>query len=249
MVLTCQVCNNSFESTTCRKTCSKVCKRELNSRIAKQQFSDPLERQRVSDATKHAMYRDDVRQRQLNGTANRRSYKGENHPSYGMERTPEWRENISQGNKGKLKGKDWDTIMGPERAAIRRAQNSEAMIATNVRLLNDCSSELEKRVAECLPEFQRNQKVGKWIVDLVDHDRHIIVEVNGDYWHGNLRVYAPDMYISSIGMTAGERNAADAYRNEQLRKLGYDVIVLWELDLKDKMPIDIRHMVLQRQTS
>jgi very-short-patch-repair endonuclease len=173
----------------------------------------------------------------------RRSYKGENHPLYGVDRTPEWREKISRANKGKLKGKTWDEIMGPERAALRRVENSEAMIETNVRLLNDRSSDLERYVAECMPEFQRNQKIGKWVVDLVHPDVKIIVEVNGDYWHGNPKVYPPDAYINGLGMTVGEKNAADAYRNEQLCKMGYDVVVLWESDIKDKSSGEIRRMI------
>jgi len=212
----------------------------LNKRITRQQFADPEARRVHQEATRQGMASLDMK---TIVKTNRRSYAGENHPSYGMERTPEWREKISRANKGKLKGKSWDEIMGPERAAIRRVENSEAMIDTNVRLLNDRSSDLERYVAECLPEFQRNQKIGKWVVDLVHPDVKIIIEVNGDYWHGNPKVYSSDTYINGIGMTVGEKNAADAYRNDQLRQMGYDVVVLWESDLKDRSPAEVRRMV------
>ncbi len=240
MVLKCIICKREFEGKSGRKTCGPECKRELNRQITKKQFAEPAQRVAHSEATRVGMQQLDMK---TIVRTNRRSYAGASHPSYGMERTPEWREKISQGNKGKLKGRSWDQIIGPERAAIRRVENSEAMIDTNMRLLNDRSSDLERYVAECMPEFQRNQKISKWVVDLVHPDVKIIVEVNGDYWHGNPKVYPPDAYINGIGMTAGEKNAADGHRNEQLRKMGYDVIVLWESDLRGKTPREVRLMV------
>ena len=241
MELKCEICDTSFENKSVRRTCGVECKRILQRRITQAQFSDPENRRIHQKATQQGMQ--DLDMKAIVQT-NRRSYKGENHPSYGKERTAEWRAKISVGNTGKLKGQTWDEIMGPELAAIRRTQNSDVMISTNVRLLNDCSSNLEKYVANCMPEFTRNKKIGKWIVDLVHDASKTIVEVNGDYWHGNPRVYSSDTYISTIGMTAGEKNAADDYRNNQLRQMGYSVIVLWESDIRDKTSEEVRRMVL-----
>ena len=240
MNLTCEICELLFEHKTWRRTCGTECKRKLQKRITLEQFADPVKRLRHQNATIEAMEKLDMK---TIVNENRRSYKGENHPSFGVERSAEWRENISKGNIGKLKGRTWDDIMGVELATSRRAQNSDTMIETNERLLNERTSNLENTVANCLPEFQRNKKVGKWVVDLIDVDRKIIIEVNGDYWHGNPRVYQSDVFIPSIGMTAGEKNMLDNQRNDQLRQMGYNVIVLWELDIHDKTNDEIKVLV------
>lgn len=240
MELICEICGVKFDHNSVRRTCGKECKRELARQITKAQFADPEQRRFHQEATIVGMQDLDMK---AIVRSSRRSYKGEGHPSFGKERDAVWRANISKGNKGKLKGKTWNDIMGPEMAAIRRSQNSDAMINTNERLLNDCSSDLERYVADCMLGFERNKRIGKWVVDLVHRDVKIIVEVNGDYWHGNPRVYPPDTYITSIGMTAGEKNAADNYRNDQLRQMGYDVVVLWESDIRGKTSQEIRRMV------
>lgn len=63
--------------------------------------------------------------------------------------------------------------MGLEKAAIRR---------------------VESFAAKCMSDFRHNHKVGKWVVDLVHPLVKIIVEVNGDCWHGNPGVYPLDTY-------------------------------------------------------
>jgi very-short-patch-repair endonuclease len=240
VVLNCEICKTPFESEKPRRTCGKECKRELQRQITRAQFADPESRRRHQKATVLAMQDIDLKSIIK---SNRRSYKGENHPSYGVERDAEWRGNISKGNIGKLKGRSWDEILGQERAAKRRAENAEQMAKTNSRLINDRSSIPEARMATIFDEFERNKKVGRYVVDLIDECRKLIIEYNGGYWHADPRCYEPDTFIPSIGKTAKQKWASDAERLSYLQHKGYSVITLWSSDVDKMSDADVRKLV------
>jgi very-short-patch-repair endonuclease len=168
---------------------------------------------------------------------------GENHPSYGVERTHEWRDNISKGNKGKLKNKTWDEIMGSALATKRRLENAESMARTNEKLLNDRTSISEKRIATIFSTLQRNKKIGRYIVDLVDEQDKLIIEYNGGYWHADPRNYQPNDFISQIGVTAQQKWDYDAKRLMYLHNLGYLVVTLWSSDVDNLSDDEIKTFV------
>jgi len=76
--------------------------------------------------------------------------------------------------------------------------------------------------------FELEKNVHGLNVDIVHLDRKIIIEYFGDYFHANPRKYKKDEYINIIGMTAQEKWAKDRRRNFKLRKLGFQVIIIWE---------------------
>lgn len=53
-----------------------------------------------------------------------------------------------------------------------------------------------------------------------------------DMWHCNPRTWKADEYNSAIKMTAGEKWKKDIARIVSLRKMGYDVIIVWESEWK-----------------
>lgn len=56
-----------------------------------------------------------------------------------------------------------------------------------------------------------------------------IVEFNGTYWHADPRVYEKDKTIR--GVKASEIHNRDAKKIGYAKKSGYDVLVVWEIDL------------------
>lgn len=64
--------------------------------------------------------------------------------------------------------------------------------------------------------------------DIVNPDKKIVVEYNGDFWHANPRMFSPDEYIDVIKMTAREKWNKDRARRFFLRSQGYEVLVIWE---------------------
>lgn len=125
-------------------------------------------------------------------------------------------------------------------AEIRRKQNSEFMAKTNERLLTERTSDLEKGFAETLKSlgYEQNQTIGKWTVDFLNKESKTIIEINGDYWHCNPKLYAEDFFNRSLNMTAQEKWLSDKARRNSLELLGHKVFVVWESEIKG-LKIDI----------
>jgi very-short-patch-repair endonuclease len=64
-----------------------------------------------------------------------------------------------------------------------------------------------------------------YITDFIINNTNIILEAQGDYWHGNPKIY-PNPSNTQLEKITGDRN-----RKNILENLGYEVIYLWEYDL------------------
>ena len=60
--------------------------------------------------------------------------------------------------------------------------------------------------------------------------RNKIVEINGDYWHANPKIYNEDFYNKSKQMTAEEIWLYDKLKYKHAESKGYSVYVIWESD-------------------
>lgn len=66
--------------------------------------------------------------------------------------------------------------------------------------------------------------------DAVDTDLMIAYEYNGDYWHCNPNIYAPNFFNSKVGKTAQEIWKRDQIKNNLILKRGFRLHVIWESD-------------------
>lgn len=57
-----------------------------------------------------------------------------------------------------------------------------------------------------------------------------IVEINGDFWHCNPKIYDKNYYNKMINMTAEDKWEYDNAKYECAKQNGYDVFVFWEYD-------------------
>ena len=69
-------------------------------------------------------------------------------------------------------------------------------------------------------------------------NNNIIIEVNGDYWHGNL------VYKNKLNKIQISQVKRDIIKFERLSKLGYKVYTIWELDIKTK-PLFVKNHIEQ----
>lgn len=231
----CQICNTAFDawySTT--RTCSKQCKNKLASQITKVQFSTEDARIKHQILMKEVMATPEIRTRFDEGMSNRRSYKKENHPRWGVVLDDDTKRKIGDGNRGKFKGMTWDQMYGPEVANARRIENAEKMALTNAKLLNDRTSKAEKQLLKELSPmgYKQNQRVGKYTVDFLNENTKEIVEYYGDYWHCNPKIYPATYFNRSIGMSAAEKWKYDEDRKKYLQDRGYSVRIIWESEIK-----------------
>jgi hypothetical protein len=71
----------------------------------------------------------------------------------------------------------------------------------------------------------------KLLVDGWDPETGTIYEFHGDYWHGNPRRYpADDPHPDVRGKTYGDLYQATLEKEQLLRDLGYELVVMWEMD-------------------
>jgi len=68
-----------------------------------------------------------------------------------------------------------------------------------------------------------------------------IIEVDGDYWHCN-----PTKYPTPINQMQKDQIEEDACRNEELRVAGFNVIRLWEIDIKQMDLEDFKNIVFKK---
>lgn len=215
------------------RTCSKKCKNELARQNTILQFSIEGAQEKTSQAVKQAMATPDIRKKFEEGMKQRRSYAGENHPSYGMTRTPECCLKISEANKGRFKWKTWEEIIGESRANERKLENSLMMSKTNSKLLNSRTSKLENKIATIISPlgFEQNKRIHKYTVDFINDKEKLIIEIYGDYWHCNPTLYKADYINVSIDMTAQEKWDYDFQRINNIQSFGYTCLIFWEQDL------------------
>jgi very-short-patch-repair endonuclease len=76
--------------------------------------------------------------------------------------------------------------------------------------------------------FERQHRLGRYVVDAYLPTCHTVIEAFGDYWHCNPRIYPS-------GPENARQERARSYDPQKLAALaaaGYRVVILWEYDVK-----------------
>lgn len=111
--------------------------------------------------------------------------------------------------------------------AVRHKMNQ-----LGIRLAERGGSDIEQEVEDILKmlkvDYKKQVVLGtafKFRADFVVGD--VVIEVNGDYWHGNPEIYAEP---TPMQQTALEK---DELKKEYFRTLGYYVYEIWESELRE----------------
>ena len=77
------------------------------------------------------------------------------------------------------------------------------------------------------------------IVDILIDDLKIVIEVNGDMWHANPKIYHDDDLISTWSglKSAEEIRLIDNIRKDHIESFGYKVLIIWEFDILKNLHI------------
>jgi len=75
----------------------------------------------------------------------------------------------------------------------------------------------------------------KYIVDGYDDSNNIIYEFYGDYWHGNPKIYDPNIENTSNNKLFGDLYKITINREKELKSFGYKVVSIWEADFDKKI--------------
>jgi hypothetical protein len=70
----------------------------------------------------------------------------------------------------------------------------------------------------------------RWKADGYHEASNTIYEYHGDYWHGNPRLYSRDTIHPVSNRPMGELYQNTIDREQQIKALGYNLVVMWESD-------------------
>lgn len=235
----CEICNTEFISknkSRPSRTCSKNCKNILARRITIKQFSNTaardLQRQISLEQKKDPLYQEKFKKSIEMRT---KFWEEIGHPRLGQKHSDTSKLKIANANKGRFKGKTWEQIYGKEVANRRRLENSISMSKKNETLLKEKRSSLEEKILPYLVGYENNIQICHYNVDFLNKETKHIIEIYGDYWHCNPKIYADDFIHPYFKMTAKERRNLDKLRVEYLEAIGYSVTIVWESDLDNFM--------------
>jgi hypothetical protein len=73
-------------------------------------------------------------------------------------------------------------------------------------------------------------KTTKWRADGYHKDTNTIFEFHGDFWHGNPKRYNSSEINKVTKVSMGELYEQTIHREERIKELGYNLVVVWEHD-------------------
>ena len=74
--------------------------------------------------------------------------------------------------------------------------------------------------------------VDKYICDIYIKELNLIIEFNGDYWHCNPKKYDENYLHPHKKKTAKEIWEEDKIRVDNIKKYGYNLMIIWECDFE-----------------
>ena len=119
-------------------------------------------------------------------------------------------------------------------------KETKQKIATNMRVVFGNRSKGEEDLANwlqsCGLSFRRNVGIDIYNCDIVLDDKKLILEYFGDFWHCNPKFWEADRYHSRMKLNASERWRRDQQKIQDLKSLGYNVMIIWEHSWKNDRP-------------
>lgn len=88
----------------------------------------------------------------------------------------------------------------------------------------------ENKWLDSLLVKERQFRIGKYVVDGYDPIKNTIYEFNGDFWHGNPKIYNSDNINNISGKSFGYLYDKTLIKENYLKSLGYNIISIWESD-------------------
>jgi G:T-mismatch repair DNA endonuclease (very short patch repair protein) len=100
-----------------------------------------------------------------------------------------------------------------------------------------CVSKLEKKLLSEIKNRGIDAKgtvsIDRFICDIFIEKYNLIIEFYGDYWHCNPKKYKSDYFHPHKKKTAKEIWDEDKLRIDYLKKMGYNLEVIWEREFSD----------------
>ena len=206
------------------------------------------------------MKRDDVKEKHLK-SVNDESYKnhmgelhsGERNPFYGkthtdetieliIEKNKEWYNNLSDADYNELRSKMSEgqkRIMLENPTHYRRIKSKAARESHKSQFENMEMNGIERTVFNYLKNRNVNVKysviLASYQFDFGIKDERILIEVDGDYWHGNPKLYNEDGSNGKrkLNEIQWNKKSKDIEKTKWAESRGFKLIRIWESEIND----------------
>ena len=109
-------------------------------------------------------------------------------------------------------------------------------------------SKIEKKIQNFLnilgiqfkPHYPIRDIKHPYSCDILIPKTKIVIECDGDYWHGNPLLY------QTLNKIQQEQKERDIMRNKELKNSGYNVLRLWEMDINKMKLQDFKKILFMR---
>lgn len=144
---------------------------------------------------------------------------GSGNSTYGLIRTKEWRENIRNSLKGKKNPKGSEA----SRRAFREGKRKVIAPLDNSSIEIKIQNFLKLLKIEFFTHYYINITQG-YECDILIPSMNLIIEGDGDYWHGNLERFGD---WRNLTLKQKVQKIRDFERTNQLEEKGFKVLRLW----------------------
>lgn len=139
----------------------------------------------------------------------------------------EHRDNVSIALIKKYKSGELDFLKDIQRAnAFKNQANGKLKTAPISSAEKEIKKILEDKGYEVISQFN----IGSLKYDLLIKNKNMLIEYNGDYWHCNPIIYAPDYFHKKKQLLAEEIWKHDFKKRKIAEEKGYKLFIIWERD-------------------
>ncbi len=209
------------------KTHSDKTKQKIRLARAKQVWTEE-ENQSRSDKLKGRVFSEESKEKMRQHALKRFADK-KNHPTYGKKR-PE----VGLSNSKKFKGITYDQRHGKAkseeiRKKIRDKRAIQIFPKEDTKIELKIQGFLEQLQIEYIKHFYMKHIKSHYRCDIFIPSKNLVIECDGRWWHGDPRYYDK----KALTEKQKEQKIRDKLRTDQLTQQGYEVVRLWEDDIKD----------------
>jgi very-short-patch-repair endonuclease len=144
---------------------------------------------------------------------------------------------FKKGRISNLKGKTYEEIFKDRtdkiKTKIREARAKQIIPLKDTSIEIKIQNFLKNLQIEFVPHYFVHDIDNKYRCDIFIPSIKLVIECDGDYFHGNKIFYPED----KLNLRQKEQMERDKLRNEQLTAKGYRIIRLWENDI-NKMTLN-----------
>ena len=170
--------------------------------------------------------------------------KGEQNPMYG--KTP-WSKGLNKYTDARLKNAGIKISANKKIEWMNKSdENKEKIIKrlNKMMISKRPMTKIEKKMAILLGDlninYERNYPIDVFLVDFYLPKYNLVIECDGDYWHGNPELFKPE----TLNETQNYNIKRDIRKNETLTRLSIPFVRFWEHDI-NSFPKEVKNKILE----